>query len=415
MRNGNVKVAYLNKDQKVWFIRATKGTYAKNFKYGEMIAIKHLEEALGSSVGDSLPSEEEIRSALLQNSKYYDFIEDNITKKDKKTLNRSGSILLSQIKRFANDIEAGDIIVTKNEDNGYNIGICTDSNAYIDHSPVELPRENEDSPRGPILRYKLRKKVIWGPSISGKDLPHTVRRATRGQQTITNLSDHKVKIFHLIYPFFTDGEHLYFSNKIRKQGDINALVVGKLFENVSLAEKLIGALTSDSEENIDELVSQLNEAIFSDGSFVTCQAEFMSPGDMWCKIPLSQAKELVPQISAGVLACLLLTGQVEAIQLDNIGDMSPNAVAELKINEDSPSTAMFKEKFKAAEPSTALKDLAKKLKEKTKEIERLESKRSTKEVQDNLKLNITSAETKNLEQFNYGINVIELRGLHEDH
>ncbi|HEP8445170.1 TPA: hypothetical protein VDU00_005991, partial [Pseudomonas aeruginosa] len=324
-----------------------------------------------------------------------------------------GSLLLSQIKRFANDIQAGDVIVTKNEGGGYDVGICVDSHAYIDNAPVEIPRENDESPKEPALRYKFRKKVVWGPSIDRSSLPQTVRRATRGQQTISNLSAHRVKIFHLIYPFFTDGENLYFSNKIKKQGDINALVIGKLFENVSLAEKLIQELTDDSELDISKLISQLNKDIFSLDSFVACQAEFMSPGDMWCKIPLSQVKELVPQLTAGVLVCLLLTGQVEAADIDNLSSIPPTATAVLQVNENSPSTAMFKEKFEGAKRSTALKEFSEKLKRKQAELEKLEEKRSTKEVRENLRLEVTSTKTEKLEKFNYGINIIELRGLNE--
>jgi hypothetical protein len=413
LNNDSIKIAYLHKNQKVWFIRASSGRYAKNFKYGGMIAIKHLEEALGSKLGDSLPSEEEIRAALLQNPKYYEFIEDNKTKKDKKTLNRQGNILLGQIRRFANDIEAGDIIVTKNEDNGYDIGVCAESQAYIDHTPVELPKPNDDAPKGPVLRYKLRKKVVWGPSIKGHNLPHSVRRATRGQQTITSLSEHKVKIFHLIYPFFTDGENLYFSNKIRKQGDINALVVGKLFENVSLAGKVIEALVSQGELDINGLIRQLNNGLFSDDEFVACQAEFMSPGDMWCKIPLSQAMELVPQLSAGVLACVLLTGQAEAVQLADVGDVSSNATAVIKVNEQSPTADIFSEKFRPATRAKAFGRLAEKLQDKSVELNKFEEKRATKEIRENLKLEMTSADTSKLEKFKYGINIIELRGLNE--
>lgn len=411
MASNNIKIAYMHKTQKVWFIRASSGLYAKNFKHGEMIAIKHLEEALGKDLGNTLPTEEEIRSALLKNEKYYEFIEEG--EREKKVLNRAGHIILSQIKRFANEIEAGDIIVTKNESNGYNIGVCSNSDAYIDHEPVEVPRENNESPKGPVLRYKLRKEVVWGPSINGQDLPHTVRRSTRGQQTVTNLSDHRVKIFHLIYPFFTDGEHLYFSNKIRKEGDINALVVGKLFENVSFVEGIVEALTTGREINLKEIEDQLNNRIFLDENFVSCQAEFMSPGDMWCKIPLSQARELIPQISAGVLICLLLTGQANAAQLDGLDNISPRAVAQLHVNDNSPSTEIFKEKFKAAKPSTALKGLAEKLKAQEKSIRSIEKKRSTKAVQENLKLDMTSANTQKLEKFSYGINVIELRRLNE--
>lgn len=86
MHNGRVKIAYLNDDQKVWFIRASSGKYAKNFKHGGLIAIKHLEEALGAALSDRLPTEEEVVTALLGNEKYYKFVEDNKTKKQiKKT------------------------------------------------------------------------------------------------------------------------------------------------------------------------------------------------------------------------------------------------------------------------------------------------------------------------------------------
>lgn len=409
-----IKVAFLNKHQKVWFIRASSGQFAPNFKHAGIIAIRHLEEAMGNKLGTELPTEEEITRSLLQNEKYYEFVEDKKTEKTVRTLNRSGRVLLSQIKRFANEIEAGDVVVTKNEIGGYNIGICSDSQAYIENEHVVLPRLDDDAPAGPTLRYKFRKKVVWGPSVSHSDLPHTVRRATRGQQTISSLSDHKVKIFHLIYPFFTDGEHLYFSNKIRKQGDINALVVGKLFENVSLASRFIEELVGSSELNLADIADQLNKSLFADGEFVACQAEFMSPGDMWCKIPLSAAFDLTQQVAAGVLVCLLLTGQSGAAQLGNVSEVSPSALMVYHVNSDSPSTTIFNEKFKPAEPSKGLKGLADKLKGKSSEVDGFESGRATKEIQENLKLQMPSIDTSRLEKFSYGINVIEFRGLNEN-
>ena len=412
--SGGIKVAFLNENQKIWFIRASSGKFAPNFQHAGIIAIRHLEEAMGNKLGAELPSEEEITRCLLQNDKYYEFVEDKKTGRDIRALNRPGRVLLSQIKRFANEIEAGDVIVTKNEVGGYNIGVCSDSQAYIDSEHVALPRLDEDSPVGPTLRYKFRKKVVWGPSVSHSDLPHTVRRATRGQQTISSLSDHKVKIFHLIYPFFTDGENLYFSNKIRKRGDINALVVGKLFENVSLASRFIEELVGAYDLNLTDIADQLNKSIFADGEFVACQAEFMSPGDMWCKIPLSAAFDLRNQVAAGVLVCLLLTGQSEAAQLGNVSEVSSSAVMVDQVNSDSPSTTIFNEKFKPAEPSKGFKELAEKLKKKSSEVEGFESERATKEIQENLKLQMPSIDTSRLEKFNYGINVIEFRGLNEN-
>lgn len=410
MINQSIKVAYLSEGQKVWFIRASSGAYARNFRYGKLVAIKHLEEAMGNALGEELPSEEEIRAAMFGNEKYFEFVEDNKTKKSIKTLNRTGINLLGQIKRFANDICAGDVIVTKNEDDGYSIGICTDGKPYIGAEPIVLPKLNDDAPSRPILKYKLRKSVVWGPSVSRADLPHSVRRATRGQQTVTNLSEHKEKIFHLIYPFFTDGESLYFSNKIRRQSDINALVVGKLFENISLAEGLIAAVLSDQSMDLNAIVDELHSRLFIGDDFVTCKAEFMSPGDMWCKVPLSQAKELLPQLVAGVVVCLALTGQPKAADIVE-GAHSDSLVVEVS---ESSTSDIFNEKFKPAEPSKALRDIKEKLKKKKEQIAGVESTRSTLAIRDNLSLSLTSADTAKLEGFDYGINVIELRNSHEN-
>lgn len=412
----SIKIAYLNKDQRVWFIRSNSGLYAKNFRHGNVVAIKHLEEALGNQLGDNLPTEDDIRSALFQNDKYFTFIEDNKTKKQKKVLNRKGHNLLSQIKRFANDIQAGDLVVTKNEEDGYIVGICTDSNAYIEQTPIELPKSNreEDPQHLPILRYKFRKKVTWGPSIPQTELPSSVKRATRGQQTITNLSDHKEKIFHLIYPFFTDGENLYFSNKIRATDDINARVIGKLFENISLAEAITQSLLTDHEVSLPELASLLLDSIFTTPSLVTCKAEFMSPGDMWCKIPLPNAQDALSQVIAATLVCLMLTGQASAIQLEDITDIAPTAVIKLQANEASPGTDMFNEKFQPASPSNALDSITKKLKKKKAEVKALEKQSSAQKIQESLNLGMTNNNTQNLENFKYGINVIELRNLNEN-
>lgn len=44
------------------------------------------------------------------------------------------------------------------------------------------------------------------------------------------------------------------------------------------------------------------------------------------------------------------------------------ATAVVKINEDSPSSSMFKDKFQPAKPSTALKGIARKLNDKAQSL-----------------------------------------------
>ena len=75
---------------------------------------------------------------------------------------------------------------------------------------------------------------------------------------------------------------------------------------------------------------------------------------------------------------------------------------------------MFKDKFQPAKPSTALKGIARKLNDKSSELEKLESDRATREVKSNLQLEMTATRTEALEKFKYGINVIELRGVNEN-
>ncbi|GIZ13643.1 hypothetical protein [Pseudomonas sp. NCCP-436] len=415
MQKESLKVALVKPEQKVWFIRSSAGIHARHFRSASLIAIGHLEDAFEGTIGDKIPSEDEIKKALLSNDKYSHF-KKNKDGKETKYLNRKGSQLLGQTKRFVNDIKQGDLVVTKNEDGGYNIGICTDSQAYIEHTPIELviPEDAKRTARDRIeLKHKLRKKVTWGPSVSPNELPGAVRKATRGQHTITDLSPHKEKVFHLIYPFFTDGESLYFSSKIRRQGKIGALVVGNLFQNVSLAENLISQLLSNSIIS-EELLLQLTERnAFDQESAVTCQAAFMSPGDFWCKVPLLSESDFLGQVYAGVLAFLILTGQAETVQFDPMLIAPSEISATLKHKEDDPDS-IFNDKLKEPEASPLLKQIAENAQRNKEVIEKIEKDRHTQEINDNLELGVTDANTSRLESFTFGINIIEFRKKNEN-
>ena len=416
MQNNSIKIALVNPNQKVWFIRANSGMYARHFKSASLIAISHLEDIFDGKIGNKIPSEDEIKSALLTNEKYSQFKKDK-NNKDIKALNRQGHQLLGQTRRFVNDITQGDLIVTKNEDGGYNIGLCTDSTAYIDHNPVEssVPKEAQITARDKLsLKYKLRKQVTWGPSVSADELPGAVKKATRGQHTITNLSPHKEKVFHLIYPFFTDGESLYFSSKIKRKEKIGALVIGNLFQNVSLAENLIAQLVSNKGISEELLLQLTKRNIFDQDSAVTCQAAFMSPGDIWCKIPLLDNEEFLGQIYAGLLAFLLLTGQAEAVQFDPML-ANPETISITVKREETDPKSIFTDKLKNAEASPLLRQIAQKAKENRGTIKDIEKDRHTQEISKNLSLTVTEAKTSKLENFEFGINVIEIKIKNEIH
>ncbi|CAG8871513.1 hypothetical protein PS627_04470 [Pseudomonas fluorescens] len=407
----NLKIALLTKEQNVWFIRAEKGKYAKHFRAGGVIAIEHLERAYRGNIPNELPTEEFLKAQLLTNEKYSEF-RDNTDGKESRKLNRSGFNVLSQIKRFANEIKCGDLIVTRNEkDDGYSFGICSETIPYIDHVPIRVPVTKKDGTPGferSSLNYKLRKRVIWGPSISRSELPGAVRKATSGQQTVTSLNNHKEKIFHLIYPFFTDGESLFFSNKIKTNHRVNALAVGKLFQNVALIKSLSETLLSEEYSDLSQLTQLIESAILLGKSdIVTCQAEFMSPGDMWCRIPLI-GDALTNQIFACVLSCLLLTGQVKA---EEIASLTNNeAVPTLTVKKDKGD--IFTDRYKTPAVSQKLKSIAKAAGSQAESIESQDH--SITEVKKSLNLSITKVDTEKLEGFEFGINVLEIGKSHEN-
>jgi len=407
----DLKIALLTHEQNVWFIRAEKGKYAKHFRAGGVIAIEHLERAYGGNIPNELPTEEFLKAQLLTNEKYSEF-RDNTDGKESRKLNRSGFNVLSQIRRFANDIKCGDLIVTRNEkDDGYSFGICSDTIPYIDQAPIRIPTIKKDGTLGferSSLSYKLRKHVIWGPSISRSELPGAVRKATSGQQTVTSLNNHKEKIFHLIYPFFTDGESLFFSNKIKTSHRVNALAVGKLFQNVALIKSLSETLLSGDFSDLSQITQLIESAILLGKSdIVTCQAEFMSPGDMWCRIPLI-GDALTNQIFACVLACLLLTGQVKAEEIASL--TNNDAIPTLTVKKDTSD--IFNDRYKTPAVSQKLKSIAKAAGSQAEIIESQDH--SITEVKKSLNLSITKVDTEKLEGFEFGINVLEIGKSHEN-
>lgn len=407
----SLKIALLTKEQNVWFIRAEKGKYAKHFRAGDVIAIEHLERAYEGNIPSELPTEEFLKARLLVNEKYSEF-RDNTDGKESRKLNRSGFNVLNQIKRFANEIKCGDLIVTRNEkDDGYSFGICSETIPYIDHNPIRIPITKKDGTQGferSSLDYKLRKRVIWGPSISRAELPGAVRKATSGQQTVTSLNHHKEKIFHLIYPFFTDGESLFFSNKIKTSHRVNALAIGKLFQNIALIKSLSDALISEEFFDLSQLAQFVeNSVLLGKSDVVTCQAEFMSPGDMWCRIPLIDESS-TNQIFATVLACLLLTGQVNAAEIAGLTNNDTTPTLDVK----KDTSDIFSDKFIAPAISQKLKSIAKAAGSQAETIEKQDH--SIIEVKNSLNLSLTKVDTEKLESFEFGINVLEIGKSHEN-
>lgn len=412
MLNG-LKIAVLSGKQNIWFIRADKGKYAKHFRVGGLIAINHLEQAYDGSMPSVLPSEAELRAQLTSLEKFSKF-STNAEGKEVRSLNKPGFNIFNQVKRFCNEIKQGDLIVTRNErDDGYSFGICSSDIPYIEFEPVKIEKKQPDGSfvtDRVTLKFKLRKNVIWGPSISRAELPGAVRKATGGQQTVTSLNHHREKIYHLIYPFFTDGKTLFFSNKIRTSDRVNALAAGMLFQNLSLIESLTEVILSENTIEIEKLRAFVEMAILYNEKGVTCQAEFMSPGDVWCRIPLPKG-DLNITVLACVFSCLIMTGQVKAEEIQKLSQSeSITSVPEIKTVQSN----MFEDKFQHAQVSPKLKAIAKAAEQQvTEQLAQLEGTKIN-ETKDSLNLKLIKVETDRLENFDFGIEVLQIGSKNEN-
>lgn len=139
----------------------------------------------------------------------------------------------------------------------------------------------------------------------------------------------------------------------------------------------------------------------------------MSPGDFWCKVPLLGESDFLGQVYAGILAFLILTGQAEAVQFDPMLIAPSEISVTLKHKENDPDS-IFKDKLKEPEVSPLLKQIAENAQRNKEVIEEIEKDRHTQEINDNLELGVTDANTSKLESFTFGINVIEFRKKNEN-
>jgi hypothetical protein len=289
------------------------------------------------------------------------------------------------------------------------IGVCSSNEPYFSSEPVKLAKsetaEEDDSLR---LEFTFRKNVVWGPTIHKKDVPESLQNSL-ARNTITELTTHKQMIYHLLYPFFTDGESLYFSNKIRTVGDINSAVIGKLFQNISLAGPLVAAILAGLAVDADSIIKLAEQSIFSDVILSTSKADFASPGDTWSKISLADftsAIEALPkQVIALALGCLLVTGAYSFETASTVQETSVSTPS-AQVIQERPTP--FNDKFKGAEPSQPISEIEEAIKRQRAGIEKLKEKTYVSAIRDSLQLEIASPKTVTLENFEYGIKVYKL-------
>lgn len=398
-----LKIAYRNSGTNIWLVRATGGKFLEHFRQGGVIAIGHLDDTYDhrTAVDAAIPSFSEIESMLLRKAEYTNTVEG--TKNSARKLNSQGTRKLRQIASFNEKLKKGDIVVSTDGD-ALLIGVCGGAAYFSAESiAIEVPVDTDPEYKAPKMSYRLRRDVIWGPRIPRYNLPSSIKKTLQGQQTIINLQKHWDKFYHLIYPFFVDENYLYISNKIASSGAVNNLLIGGLLQNISLMQLFAREIEETGTIDLDSIVRLLNFEVSLGDLSATTKAEFMSPGDLWNRIPLEGFADKAQGALLCVALTLIMAGYANAEDF-NSGPPATSAKVESVSPDDMVSDIFRSPKKKAIKEGKA----AKSIDQNSKKLNEASRKRNVSKIKASLALNLPLVDTRTLENFEFGIPAVKI-------
>lgn len=254
-------------DRRYWVVRADGGKYYQHFTQFDVIALGHLDgmQFANDKEGYFFPENSNLVDAFNKLP-----ITETTTRQQK-------SAHYSQAKAFIYEMDVGDWVLTIGPYLARFGRIV--SPPYLDKDPLTIvidPQKN----RAINCDFQLRRKIVWGPSISRSRLPYGMLKSLRANQTLFNIDDHWEAIYHTLYPVFRSGNTLYLSARINTKENISNYNITQVFSLLSEIEILGKELLNDSltTENFDEV---LDEYADKDLITITTKAEFHSPGEIW--------------------------------------------------------------------------------------------------------------------------------------
>lgn len=382
----DIKIAGRNHEQKIWLVRADGGMYFEHFRAGSIISIKHLDQFYNyESQGKNVPSGEVIEQAILRKNEFRAANSKDTTRR----LNAKGRRYYNQILHFIFDIKEGDLIVSVN-DSRMAIGVCVSSDAYFSSDPISFMNDDGGNDAGP-LPHTLRKKVVWGPLIKRSLAEGLLRAPLRCQQTISRLDNHWKEVYSLIYPFFTDGESLYFSNFIGTKAEIGGKVVSRLFSNLADVEQIFDQLMQSkfTKEVVEKIFNDdLDDVLYS----LTAKAFFMSPGGVTSKMPLPEGISRELALKGMAILFLIMTG---FLSVEAAAQELPNPGTEVSIY--SPSGMLEERHLNPTNTRNVDRMLGQLITENKKQIKDIKERQQGTKVKQKLKLTIPDYNTDILE------------------
>ncbi|MCD9569894.1 hypothetical protein [Pseudomonas protegens] len=381
-----IKIATRNHEQRIWLVRADGGHYFEHFRAGSLISIKHLDQFYNyEASGSEMPTGEMIEQLILRKENYR-----SVSKGDNAPrLNAKGRRAFNQILHFKDDIKKGDLVVSLN-DHRLVVGICTSSEAFFSSDPIAFMSDDGQS-EDLSLSHTLRKRVKWGPVVKRSLAEGVMRAPLRCQQTISRLDEYWKELYSLIYPFYTDGENLYFSNYIGTKAEVGGKVVGRLFSNLADVEQIFAELLSSklTDGDVDRIFEgDLDEEVLYS---LTTKAFFMSPGGVTSKLPIPEGVSKELAIKGMALLFMICTG---LISVDTVAKELPHTEANSVYN---PSGMIEERTLNPTNTKNVDRMLGQLVNENSAQIKKIKKRQQSTKVKQKLKLSVPDYDTSVLE------------------
>lgn len=260
-------------DRRYWVVRADSGRYFEHFIEHGVIALSHL--------NFFEPNQNRENLSLIDKDKLKDIFKRY---KEASPSEEEKHRVLShrrQIESFIYEMNVGDWVMTI----GHNIvqfGRIV-GKPFMKNEPLSIERSGKKR-RVISMDMRLRRKVVWGPSIERYRLPFSVLSSLKANQTLFCLDSKWEAIYNTLYPAFIRNETLYLSARINTHEKIKNHYVSSLFRLLDETE-VIGK--SFAEGNIDfDFEEVFADYVENNKLSITTKAQFHSPGEILNSIPL---------------------------------------------------------------------------------------------------------------------------------
>lgn len=253
-------------DRRYWVVRCDGGGYYDHFVRFGIIALGHLDDLNLEDSGDEpfLLDREKLENSLKD-------VHDKLQVTSRRT-----SVHFNQVKSFIAEMSVGDWVLTISH-SMVRFGRVT-GKPRLKKEPLRIVYDAEKD-KQVVLRYNLRRTVIWGPSIKREDLPFGLLSSLRANQTLFNIDQHWDAVHHSLYPVFRKGSELYLSAKINTKDKVRNYSVVSLLAMLNeievIAKEFDRGLTVDNFDEVFDGYVKKNKLT------VTTKAEFHSPGEIW--------------------------------------------------------------------------------------------------------------------------------------